>query len=247
MHARLLPARNSFKYGIYYLALPLSELEQSDIARDRFSLTSFYGKDHGPRNGDDLLSWARYVLFTHGVTAADGEIVLVCMPRILGYVFNPVSFWICYDKNQAIRAVICEVRNTFGENHSYLCAHEDGRPIDPQDLLSAQKIFHVSPFLKREGHYQFRFDITDNKFGVWIDYYDGAGEKILITALCGNFMMLTKSSLRRAFWKHPLVTLKAIYLIHWQAIKLLGRGVKYIPKPLQKKERMSATGNITKI
>lgn len=245
MHARLIPKRNVFKYGIYYVALPLSNLAACDISQERYGLTSFYNKDHGPCDGSPLLPWALEILEKYGMAEADGEIVLVTMPRILGYVFNPVSFWLCYDKNQNIRAIICEVHNTFGERHSYLCARADHQPITSQDCLITQKIFHVSPFLEREGHYEFKFSISETKFGAWIDYYDNAERKTLVTALAGDFLPLNAAGLRRAFWRYPLVTLKAVWLIHWQALKIISKGIKYISKPLQKKERITVTENIT--
>ena len=247
MHARLIPARNAFKYGIYYIALPLSNMAACNIVQECFGWVSFYNKDHGPCDGSPLLPWARDILQKYGISAADGEVVLVCMPRILGYVFNPVSFWFCYDKSKNLRAVICEVRNTFGECHSYLCAREDHQPISDKDRLIAQKIFHVSPFLDREGHYEFTFGISDKKFGVWIDYFDAAENKILLTSLTGNFSPLNTSNLRQAFWRHPLVTFRAIFLIHWQAVKIIFKGIRYFPKPPQKQVRLTATRNITKI
>ena len=247
MHARLMPRRNVFRYGIYYIALPLSKLDACAIAQERFGLTSFYNKDHGPRDGLPLLPWARDILESHGIAEADGEITLVCMPRILGYVFNPVSFWFCHDKNQGIRAVICEVHNTFGERHSYLCARADRQPITSKDRLIAQKMFHVSPFLKREGHYEFAFDVGVNRFAVNIDYFNGEGQKTLLTSLGGNFVPLTVCALRRSFWRHPLVTLKAVFLIHWQALKIISKGIQYSAKPPQNEENVSATRNITKV
>jgi DUF1365 family protein len=247
MHARLIPARNSFKYGIYYIALPLSKLADCDIAQDRYGLISFYCKDHGLCDGSPLWPWAQKILNIYGMTEADGEIVLVTMPRVLGYVFNPVSFWLCLDRSQNIRAVICEVHNTFGERHSYLCAHTDHRPIIEGYSISAQKLFHVSPFLEREGHYEFRFDISEKKFGAWIDYFDGAGNKTLVTALAGHFSPLNARTLRSAFWGYPLVTLKAIAMIHWQALRIIIKGIKYVPKPSQNATSVSAADNITEI
>lgn len=248
MHKRLFPKVNGFTYGIYYIALPLSRLKDIPIALNRFGLMSFYEKDHGSRGVESPEGWARGVLKTYGV-AAEGEIVLISMPRILGYVFNPVSFWLCFDLSKTLRAVICEVNNTFGETHSYLCRHADGRAIVAEDTLFAEKLFHVSPFLEREGHYTFRFNLKDDKFGVWIDFYDAQGNKKLLTSLLGNFQPMTKAACSRVFWAYPLVTFKAISLIHWQAIKLISKGIRHIKKPLQKPERLSATteANLTQI
>lgn len=251
MHRRLFPKINGFHYRIYYLAIPLSQINTiKDLKVNKFAPLSFYTKDHGDKKSDDLSQWARAILDQYNITQADGEIVLLCMPRIFGYVFNPISYWLCLDKQHNLRAVICEVNNTFGQTHSYLCVHDDQRAITVQDEMSAQKLFHVSPFLKREGHYQFRFDwrlfVQEEgktpKFGSWIDYYAHNGKKQLVTSLIGRFDPLDKKNLRRAFWRYPLLTFKAIALIHWQALKLVVKGIKYVPKPTQKAERISKVG-----
>ena len=247
MHKRLFPRGNRFVYGIYYLAFPLSKMQSMPMALNRFAPLSFYERDHGDCNGRDLESWARGILENYNITAADGDITLVCMPRVMGYVFNPVSFWLCHDKDNAIRAVICEVHNTFGEHHSYLCAHPDQKPITSDDVLTGEKLFHVSPFLKREGHYTFRFDINVNAFNAWINFHDGNGDKQLVTSLNGALSPMDARSLRKAFWCYPLVTVKAIILIHWQALKLVLKGIKHIPKPKQNAEKLSATKTITKM
>lgn len=168
------------------------------------------------------------------------------MPRILGYVFNPVSFYFCLDSDSNLRATLCEVHNTFGEQHTYLCAHPDHSPIGSQDWLEADKIFHVSPFLERSGVYRFRFDLRPDKLGIWIDFYDKSQNKQLITSLIGNFSPLTPQLLRNTFWRHPLVTLKVISLIHWQALRLVCKGIRYIPKPKQLKWFVSTSRGLNK-
>ncbi len=246
MHKRFSPKANAFNYGIYYLGLPLSQinssLENKYFKTNRWGVLSFYTKDHGHRDDKDLRDWARKILDDHGIDKTDGEIFLVTMPRVFGYVFNPVSFWYCYDRSEKLRAVICEVNNTFGETHSYICAHDDQAEIRKDDILEGRKVFHVSPFLEREGHYKFRFSLLDSKMGAWIDFYDGEGHKKLVTALSGSFENLSLQSCRRAFWKYPLVTLKSISLIHWQALKLLFKRAKYVPKPLQEDIKVTIAG-----
>jgi DUF1365 family protein len=246
MHKRLFPKVNAFAYEIYYLTIPLSEINNLPLAYNRAGLLSFYDRDHGACDGSSLEEWARGILYDYNIAHADGEIVLVCMPRILGYVFNPVSFWLCYDKTASLRAVLCEVHNTFGERHTYLCAHDDHRIINKADVMEGQKLFHVSPFLKREGHYTFRFDAHDGKFAAHIDFYDGEGRKQLVTALNGVLQPMSPAALNKAFWHYPLVTFKAIALIHWQAAKLLSKGIKYISKPMQNQEKVSTSSNLTK-
>lgn len=250
MHKRLLPKKHAFHYGIYYVALPLSQLNEMPLAYNRFAPLSFYDIDHGARDGSSLEAWARDVLQQHHIET-DGEITLICMPRVFGYAFNPVSFWLCHDQEGQVRAVLCEVHNTFGEQHTYLCAHQDRRAISEASPLFAEKLFHVSPFLKREGHYQFLFDIKDERdhdakyhgaqFKVQINYHNEKGHKQLITSLVGSLQALTKPSLRKAFWRYPLVTFKAIAMIHWHAIKLTVKRIQYIAKPKQKTQKISST------
>lgn len=251
MHKRLSPVVNAFNYGIYYIAVPLSVPDMlADGWRfgvNRPGLMSFHAKDHGSRQaGADLRDWVRAQLAAHEVTHADGEIVLLTMPRVLGYVFNPVSFFLCHDAAGGLRAVVCSVNNTFGETHSYICVQDDGRVIGPDDWLDGQKVFHVSPFLHRTGHYRFRFNLRPEKAGIWIDYYDAPQQKKLLTSLVGHYAAYHRATRRRAFWRYPLVTLRAIFLIHWQALRLLLKKVKYIPKPEQLPEKTSKTDNITK-
>jgi uncharacterized protein len=247
MHKRLFPKVNAFSYGVYYIAIPLSNIKQLPLSTERFGFLSFHTKDHGNRDGSDLEAWGRGILHKYGISEADGEIVLICMPRVLGYVFNPVSFWVCYDKYKKIRAVLCEVNNTFGETHTYLCAHPDHAEIKSDDVLKGEKVFHVSPFLSREGHYNFRFNISQDRCGFWIDYFDANGDKQLVTALTGNLEHMNNASLSKAFFGYPLVTFKGIILIHWQALKLVAKGIKYIPKPTQNKDKITATGNVTNL
>lgn len=245
MHKRLFPKVNQFTYGVYYLALPLDQLGRLDdgwrFGVNRRALVSFHERDHGARDGSPLEPWIRGILAEHAAHVAITDITLITMPRIFGYVFNPVSFWMCFDASQQLRAVLAEVHNTFGEAHNYLIVHADGRALAADDLLYARKIFHVSPFLPREGSYQFRFAYNPESMGVTINYYDAEGQLQLITMLSGQFKAFNPMNLRRAFWQHKLVTLKTISLIHYQAIKLIAKGVRYIVKPSQLVARLSVT------
>lgn len=247
MHKRLFPKVNQFSYRMYNVMIPLSRLSDLPIALNRFAPLSFYESDHGACDGSDLEKWARGILQAYGIKETDGEITLVCMPRIFGYVFNPVSFWLCRDKDGALRAVLAEVHNTFGERHAYICAHGDARPIGKNDVLEGEKVFHVSPFLERQGHYTFRFEAEGEKFGAWVNYFDADGRQKLVTALTGNCTPMDKTVLSKAFWAYPLITFRAVYLIHWQALKLVAKGIKYIRRPVQKQEQASATKNLTKM
>lgn len=241
MHKRLFPKENSFTYSVYYLALPLPAPNIPG------RLTRFDARDVGYRDGSDPGDYAKSILAHYGLEQATQHIMLITMPRVLGYVFNPVSFYLCLNAEKRLSAVIAEVHNTFGEQHTYLCARPDHAPVGADDWLEAQKLFHVSPFLEREGNYRFRFSLQENKLGIWIDYFDKENNKQLLTSLTGSLTPLTKQSLRKAFWSHPLVTLKTILLIHWQALKLVKKRIRYIPKPRQYEEKISATSNLTKM
>lgn len=233
MHRRLRPKENKFTYSVAYLAFSLGEeptLASKLLKYNQFGLYGFYDKDHGPRDGSALLPWIRKVLADHHITMADGDIMLVTHPRLLGYVFNPVSFWLCLDKNSALRAVLCEVNNTFGESHSYIIAHPDGRVIQPDEWIEAEKMFHVSPFLNVEGGYRFRFHYQAGKLGIWIDYHDKQGI-MLHTTLNGKLVPLDDKALLHQFFSAPLMTIGVILRIHWQAIKLWFKKARYHPKP----------------
>ena len=219
-HRRLRPLRHAFGYRIFYLRLPLRALaarppQVRGFGWNRINWMSFHEADHGD-GGGDALGWIESVLREHGVDDADGEIWLQAMPRLLGYVFNPVSFWFCHRADGQLRAVLCEVRNTFGERHCYLLDHS----------MAAAKCFHVSPFFRVEGEYAFRF--FDG--AVEIDLHD-TGAVAIQTRLSGRPVPLSGRSVLRALCGYPLMTFGVVFHIHWQALKLWLRGVPFHSKP----------------
>lgn len=233
LHARQRPAKNAFRYRVYYLCLTLSQW--ASLARlpflglERFNLFGLRVRDYG--RGEAPEAWMRGLLARYQVTAADGEIVLMTMPRVLGYAFNPVSFWFCLDKEGALRAMLADVTNTFGERHAYLLFHDDQCPITQDDWLSSQKAMHVSPFIAVTGHYEFRIAYGAESIGVWINHHDAEG-LLLTTSVAGRRHPLSAQSLLRCFFRYPLVTFKVITLIHYQALRLFLKGVRYHVKPL---------------
>jgi DUF1365 family protein len=241
MHARLRPKRNRFRYRVPYVAVP----EQALTVRGRHGLLSIDGvnlfsvrtRDYG-HQGTHGLQWVRDVLVRARVVEADGEVVLVTIPRVLGFAFNPVSFWLCFDGAGRLRAVIAEVNNTFGERHFYLCRHGDHRPIAPEDQIAAEKVFHVSPFLKVEGRYVFTFCYDATAFGARVDLHDGEG-LILATSMAGRRRPLSGARLARAFFANPMMMLKVLGLIHYQALKLWAKGVAVVRKPPAPRESVS--------
>ncbi len=228
MHRRLRPAVNAFVYPVFYVQLPLRELAVGNcgiFSVDRANLLSLRSADHGPRDGSPLLPWIEGLLRERGLPA-DGDIVLQTFPRVLGYVFNPVSFWFCRDRAGALIAVLAEVNNTFGGRHSYLLHHPDGSPLRDGEELRATKAFHVSPFCEVEGGYRFRFHLDRPVPLARIDYDDADGE-LLLTSISGRPQAWTASRLLAAFLRMPLLTFGVIARIHWQALKLWLKGVPF--------------------
>lgn len=232
MHRRLRPAVNAFVYPVFYVQLPLRRLEAargSLFSLDRFNLLSFHRRDHGERDGSPLVPWIEAKLRERGLPH-DGEIVLQTFPRVLGYVFNPVSFWFCHDRDGALRVVLAEVSNTFGERHNYLVHHPDLAPIQPRDELTARKLFHVSPFFPLRGEYRFRFDTRGPAHVVHIDLWDD-GQRQLGTCLAGRAQALDGRAMGKWLLRHPFLTLGVIARIHWQALRLAAKRVSFHRKP----------------
>jgi hypothetical protein len=152
-HERMRPRHNRFSYGALYCLVPLGELSarrRGPVALNRFGLFSIREGDYG-EPGETPAIHIQKILDEHRLVEADGEVRLMTLPLVLGYGFNPASFWLCHDLGGALRAVVAEVNNTFGERHSYLCRHDDHRVIEGGDCIRARKAFHVSPFLAVEG------------------------------------------------------------------------------------------------
>lgn len=233
MHHRTRPAEHSLSYPVFCLRLPLSSLPRLPalgLPVNRFGWVAFHERDHGRRDGSSLEAWVCGILREHDV-AADGEIELVCFPRMFGYAFKPVSFWLCHDAAGAIRAVVAEVHNTFGEAHNYLLANADRSPLRTGQTFSAPKVFHVSPFLDVSGSYEFRFHFGPGRWLARIDYLDPAGVTLLTTSLTGAAMPLTRATLRSVRWQFPLQAFGTIARIHWNAFLLWCKAVPYFSKP----------------
>jgi len=237
MHLRTRPARHRFVYSVFFLSLPLSRFDQSGnrwLGIDRPGLVSLNRRDYGPRDGSDLRAWVLAQLEHQGVTGIDWEIVLQTFPRILGYLFNPITLWFCHDRSGALRAVIAEVNNTFGERHNYLVAHADARAIGSDDVICARKVFHVSPFCAVRGHYRFRFRRDDQQLFAQIDYHDGelGVDRLLVTTLQGAPQPLSAARVLAAFLRFPLQSIGVIARIHWHALRLWLKRVPFHSKPL---------------
>ena len=230
-HARLRPVPHRFDYPTYFLMLPMRRLREAPdaaLARNRFGLIAFHDADHGDGRADSL-AWLESMLAEHGVTDADGEIWLHCYPRVLNYVFKPVSFWYCERADGSLAAAVVEVNNTFGERHCYLLR---GPELGYGREVRASKVFHVSPFCAVQGDYRFRFvrSASPPRLVACVDHHDAAGP-LLRTSVAGRLHRLTPARVRSAFFGMPLMTLGVVARIHWQAARLWIKRVPWWRKP----------------
>ncbi len=238
-HGRRGATKNAFRYSIDYVLMDAEAVPKTPalFSKNAGNMVSLQDCDHGgvPKHGRGA-AWVRDVLSTHDIDDP-ARIELLAQPRVLGHVFNPVSFWLCYDAEDILRTVIAEVTNTFGDRHSYLCRHDDGREITKTETMSAQKLMHVSPFQPIEGGYTFRFDIQPDSIGVWIDYSRGNGG--LIATLTGKRRPISNLSILKSVIRRPFGSRRVLTLIHWQALKLWFKGATFRSQPKPPVEEIS--------
>ena len=239
MHARLRPFVHRFVYRVFCLRLRIDQPAQ--LARSTNWLfgfecarpISFRAQDHGARDGTELMTWLSRTLVASDVHFELGAVWLQCFPRVLGYVFNPVSFWLVHDRAGALRALVAEVNNTFGQRHQYVLTAPNLAPIGATTKLACQKVFHVSPFCDVAGHYRFELDERAGQPRLAIDYFDDEQElqPLLRTAIVVQPQPLRTRALLAAFLTMPMMTLGVMLRIHVQAFKLWRRQAKYRPVP----------------
>jgi DUF1365 family protein len=230
-HQRLRPARHRLAYRVFSMLIDLDRIDEAAgrlrlFSRNRFNLFSFHDEDH---TGDADTPVARRVrtLLKGAGFAGDGRLLLLCYPRIFGYVFNPLSVYYCHNESGRIEAVLYEVRNTFGGKHSYLIAAEEEGPVIRQ---SADKAFHVSPFMDMDQRYDFRLKRPGDDVAIVIRQSDAEGP-IMNAAFSGARDDMTDGALLRAFFRYPLMTAKIIVAIHVEAAKLFAKGMRLRRRP----------------
>jgi len=240
IHKRFKPKIHFFNYKVFSLFIDLSELDLLDkslklFSYNKFNIISFYNKDHGPRNGNSIKNWVITTLKKNNIEANNIEIKLLCYPRIFGYVFNPLSVFYVYHKNSDLISVLYEVKNTFGEQHTYVF-----KTKKDQNLIEhvCKKKFHVSPFIDMNCVYFFRLLKPGNKISVIIDLEDEKG-KILYASQDGVKSELNNKTLIISYLKHPLMTFKIILAIHYEAFKLWTKGIKSIKKTIKIKNNIT--------
>jgi len=240
IHKRFKPKEHFFKYKVFSLLLDLSELNLLDkelkiFSYNKFNILSFYDIDHGPRDGTSLISWVKENLNNNNINSNEIKIKLLCYPRVWGYIFNPLSIFFVYDKNSKLISILYEVKNTFGEQHTYVFK------IDKDNQLfehSCKKKFHVSPFIEMNCLYYFKILKPTDKLSVVINQNDDSG-KLLFASQDGLKNELNNKNLMISYISNPLMSFKIIGAIHFEAFKLWIKGIKYVKKKFKIKNNIT--------
>ena len=235
MHARLTPFGHRFAYRVFSLLLDLDRLDEADrqsrlFSINRTNLVAFHDVDQSERQGESARQYADRLLQEAGMAHPPARVLLLCYPRIFGYVFNPLSVYFCYDAAGTLVAAIYAVRNTFGERHSYVAPVSDGE-LSPAGLRQTRrKLFHVSPFIGMDASYNFRLLPPGNAVRLRIHETEN-GRPVLSATFVGDQVRLADRTLAFCLLKFPLMTWKIIAGIHWEALKLWLKGARFRKSP----------------
>ncbi len=258
-HTRRWPALNTFAVGSVFVRLPMRTMMAQAPQRvcglfgvNRLSPIGFRDSDHGDRQAahGSALAWVDRILSDLAIDDAGGQVWLHTFPNVLGYAFKPVSFWFCHSASGALRAVVVEVHNTFGEQHCYVLRHEDGAALRDGETMSATKLFHVSPFFPVRGTYRFRWVLKAHQSIVRIDYHDALHQPAqpdavtLATSISGEHRTLSVVTCIRALLAYPAQAVTVVARIHWQALKLWGKRVTFYPKPSAPSQAVSTSNTL---
>jgi uncharacterized protein len=235
MHARMKPKAHRFTYGVYALTIDVDRLEQADrlsrfFSVGRFNLLSFHESDHGHADQGPLASQVREAFHRAGLSMPPARLLLLCYPRVLGFTFNPIAVYFAYDARDQLVGVLYEVRNTFGEMHSYVAPVADGELTEAGLRQTRRKLFYVSPFMDMAMTYRFRLRPPSSDVALRILETDADGP-ILSASFVGKHTSLTTMAALGAFCAFPLMTLKVVSGIHWEALKLWLKGVRLVDRP----------------
>jgi len=238
-HRRFKPIKHYFSYRTFSILFDLDELENlqkriSLFSFNKFNLFSFYNKDHGSRDGSNLIDWVKKNLKNSDLNFKISKIKLLCFPRIFGYVFNPLSIFYCYDEKN-LKAILYEVKNTFDEQHTYIFLVDQNSKIISQHC---NKKFYVSPFIEMESEYNFRLTEPGEKLRVYIKQTDKK-DKILIACQTGKKQIMSTKQLAINFILHPMMTFKIILGIHFEALKLWKKGAIFKKRKIKNKNSVT--------
>ncbi len=235
MHHRMRPKVHRFAYGVFTALLDLTRLGEADRASPlfsvgRFNVLSFRPEDHGPRDGSDLAAYVAGLLAREGVDISGGRVLLLCYPRLFGFVFNPLSVYYAYDRTGLLAGIVYEVRNTFGQHHSYVAPVTAGQASEAGIRQERDKVFYVSPFMDMEQRYRFRILPPGDEVAVRILETDADGPMLAAT-FHGERRPMRSRTILALVGRMPLMTLKVVAGIHWEALKLWLKGIGIRPRP----------------
>ena len=239
IHKRFKPKEHYFKYNVFSLLIDLNELEEINkyikfFSYNKFNIISFYDKDHGDRDGSSIKLWVKKNLRNIGIMTEDISIKLLCYPRIFGYVFNPLSTYFIYNKHSELISIFYEVKNTFGEQHTYIFKAQDGKTVQNK----CKKKFYVSPFIEMDCEYHFKTLNPREQLSVVINQNDKDG-KLLFASQDGISKDFNNKNLILSYLTHPLMTFKIIGAIHYEAFKLWAKRIKLIAKKIKLKNNIT--------
>tara|TARA_B100000029_G_scaffold139317_1_gene134402 strand:- start:1687 stop:2457 length:771 start_codon:yes stop_codon:yes gene_type:complete len=242
-HRRFRPKRHFFTYKTFSLLIDLNEIEKLEkeinfFSYNKFNILSFYNIDHGPRDGSPLKDWVKKTLLESKINIGTGSIRLLCYPRFFGYVFNPLSIFYCYDENFHLKAILYEVKNTYNEQHTYVFSVSSNSNLI---LHKCNKKFYVSPFMEMETFYNFRLLNPGKVLNVFIKQRDDKGT-LLTACQVGKKIEINSKNLFFQFLTHPLMSLKIITAIHFEAFRLWIKGVKYVKRKIKIKNNLTIEG-----
>ena len=239
IHKRFKPKEHYFKYNVFSLLIDLNELEEINkyikfFSYNKFNIISFYDKDHGDRDGSSIQLWVKKNLRNIGIMTEDISIKLLCYPRIFGYVFNPLSTYFIYNKHSELISIFYEVKNTFGEQHTYIFKAQDEKTVQNK----CKKKFYVSPFIEMDCEYHFKTLNPREQLSVVINQNDKDG-KLLFASQDGISKDFNNKNLILSYLTHPLMTFKIIGAIHYEAFKLWAKRIKLIEKKIKLKNNIT--------
>mgnify|MGYP005713256351 FL=1 len=239
IHKRFKPKEHYFKYNVFSLLIDLNELEEINkyikfFSYNKFNIISFYDKDHGDRDGSSIKLWVKKNLRNIGIMTEDISIKLLCYPRIFGYVFNPLSTYFIYNKRSELISIFYEVKNTFGEQHTYIFKAQDEKTVQNK----CKKKFYVSPFIEMDCEYHFKTLNPREQLSVVINQNDKDG-KLLFASQDGISKDFNNKNLILSYLTHPLMTFKIIGAIHYEAFKLWAKRIKLIAKKIKLKNNIT--------
>ena len=239
IHKRFKPKEHYFKYNVFSLLIDLNELEEINkyikfFSYNKFNIISFYDKDHGDRDGSSIKLWVKKNLRNIGIMTEDVRIKLLCYPRIFGYVFNPLSTYFIYNKHSELISIFYEVKNTFGEQHTYIFKAQDEKTVQNK----CKKKFYVSPFIEMDCEYHFKTLNPREQLSVVINQNDKDG-KLLFASQDGISKDFNNKNLILSYLTHPLMTFKIIGAIHYEAFKLWAKRIKVIAKKIKLKNNIT--------